>query len=114
MKALGVPTKSGVFGARMAVSLDNNGPVTLILGEANDEMIERIAAITVRYSDAPRDTPVEVECTLRGAAPILAKAIDDGELEGLIRAAVRAKWVGHRINHDDFEQPARSISMIGG
>ena len=32
----------------------------------------------------------------------------------LIRAAVWAKWSGHRINHEDFEQPARSMSMIGG
>jgi D-tyrosyl-tRNA(Tyr) deacylase len=29
---LGVPTQTGVFGARMAVELVNDGPVTLILG----------------------------------------------------------------------------------
>ena len=51
------------------------------------------------------------ETDLRGP---LRDGADDGELEGLIRAAVRAKWAGHRINHDDFEQPARSMSMIGG
>jgi hypothetical protein len=32
----------------------------------------------------------------------------------LIRAAVAAKWSGHRINHPDFVQPARSMSAIGG
>ena len=45
--------------------------------------------------------------------PMRAGASDD-ELAGLIRAAVWAKWSGHRINHEDFEQPARSMSMIGG
>jgi D-tyrosyl-tRNA(Tyr) deacylase len=29
---LGVPTQTGVFGARMAVELVNDGPVTIILG----------------------------------------------------------------------------------
>ncbi len=38
----------------------------------------------------------------------------DDELEGLIRAAVWAKWSGHRVNHPDFVQPARSMSAIGG
>jgi len=31
LRELGIPAKGGVFGARMLVSLDNNGPVTLIL-----------------------------------------------------------------------------------
>jgi cyclic pyranopterin phosphate synthase len=38
----------------------------------------------------------------------------DAELERLIRETVWAKWSGHRINHPDFVQPARSMSMIGG
>jgi cyclic pyranopterin phosphate synthase len=38
----------------------------------------------------------------------------DDELEGLIRAAVWAKWSGHRVNHPDFVQPERSMSAIGG
>ena len=38
----------------------------------------------------------------------------DDELESLIRAAVWGKWSGHRINHADFVQPARSMSAIGG
>ncbi len=29
----GIPTKGGVFGERMLVSLDNNGPVTIIMEE---------------------------------------------------------------------------------
>ena len=39
---------------------------------------------------------------------------DDDELAALIRASVWGKWSGHRVNHPDFVQPARSMSMIGG
>jgi cyclic pyranopterin phosphate synthase len=46
-------------------------------------------------------------------APVRAGATDD-EIEGLIRAAVWAKWEGHKINHPDFQRPDRSMSMIGG
>jgi cyclic pyranopterin phosphate synthase len=38
----------------------------------------------------------------------------DAELASLIRTTVWRKWSGHRINHADFVQPARSMSMIGG
>jgi D-tyrosyl-tRNA(Tyr) deacylase len=31
LRALGVPVQTGVFGARMAVSLVNDGPVTIVL-----------------------------------------------------------------------------------
>ncbi|MEO0184674.1 MAG: D-aminoacyl-tRNA deacylase [candidate division WOR-3 bacterium] len=31
LKELGIPTKSGIFGERMLVSLENSGPVTIIL-----------------------------------------------------------------------------------
>jgi cyclic pyranopterin phosphate synthase len=51
------------------------------------------------------------ETDLRG--PMRDGASDD-ELEALIRGAVWGKWSGHRINHPDFVQPARSMSAIGG
>ena len=51
------------------------------------------------------------ETDLRG--PLRDGASDD-ELERLIRENVWTKWSGHRINHPDFVQPARSMSMIGG
>jgi GTP 3',8-cyclase len=51
------------------------------------------------------------ETDLRG--PLRAGA-SDGELERLIREGLWSKWSGHRINHPDFVQPARSMSMIGG
>jgi cyclic pyranopterin phosphate synthase len=44
----------------------------------------------------------------------LREGASDDELETLIRAAVWGKWSGHRINHPDFVQPARSMSAIGG
>jgi cyclic pyranopterin phosphate synthase len=51
------------------------------------------------------------ETDLRG--PMREGATDD-DLEALIRGAVHEKWSGHRINHPDFVQPARSMSAIGG
>ena len=44
----------------------------------------------------------------------LRAGVSDGELEELVRAAVGAKWAGHRIDHPDFVRPDRSMSMIGG
>jgi cyclic pyranopterin phosphate synthase len=51
------------------------------------------------------------EADLRG--PLRAGASDE-ELAVLIREGVWRKWPGHRINHPDFVQPERSMSMIGG
>ncbi|MEX2420317.1 MAG: GTP 3',8-cyclase MoaA, partial [Actinomycetota bacterium] len=51
------------------------------------------------------------ETDLRG--PMRSGASDD-ELEGLLREAMWNKWSGHRIDHADFVQPVRSMSMIGG
>jgi cyclic pyranopterin phosphate synthase len=51
------------------------------------------------------------ETDLRG--PMRDGASDD-ELEQMIRDAVWRKWSGHRVNHPDFVQPARSMSAIGG
>ncbi len=49
----------------------------------------------------------DLRTPLRGGAT-------DAELERLIRDSVWTKWAGHKINHPDFERPARSMSMIGG
>ena len=51
------------------------------------------------------------ETDLRGP---MRDGASDEELAGLIRTTVWRKWSGHRINHADFVQPARSMSMIGG
>lgn len=45
--------------------------------------------------------------------PMRAGASDE-ELSRLVRANVWVKWEGHKINHPDFQRPARSMSMIGG
>jgi GTP 3',8-cyclase len=51
------------------------------------------------------------ETDLRGP---MRDGASNEELAGLIRTTVWRKWSGHRINHADFVQPARSMSMIGG
>ncbi len=51
------------------------------------------------------------ETDLRGP---MREGASDEDLAGLIRTTVWRKWSGHRINHADFVQPARSMSMIGG
>ena len=51
------------------------------------------------------------ETDLRGP---MRDGATDAELASLIRTTVWRKWSGHRINHADFVQPARSMSMIGG
>lgn len=38
----------------------------------------------------------------------------DAELEQLVRGCVVRKGAGHRIGHDDFVRPERSMSQIGG
>jgi tRNA U34 2-thiouridine synthase MnmA/TrmU len=59
------------------------GPVTVLLGGLDDEVIGRSAAITARYSDAPRDVQVDVEYH-DGAIRILkAVAVSDDELEDM-------------------------------
>ena len=45
---------------------------------------------------------------------LLRAGATDDELDGAIRRTVWSKWAGHRINHPDFTQPERSMSMIGG
>ncbi len=59
------------------------GPVTILLGGLDDEVIGRSAAITARYSDAPRDVQVDVEYH-DGAINILkAVAVSEDELENM-------------------------------
>jgi cyclic pyranopterin phosphate synthase len=51
------------------------------------------------------------ETDLRGP---MRDGASDEELVALIRTGVWSKWSGHRVNHADFVQPARSMSAIGG
>ena len=59
------------------------GPVTVLLGGLNDEIVSRSAAITVRYSDAPRDVPVDVEYFNGSVTVLRALAVSNEELEEL-------------------------------
>jgi GTP 3',8-cyclase len=51
------------------------------------------------------------ETDLRSA---LRSGADDAELEALVRDTIARKWAGHRIGHEDFVRPERSMSQIGG
>jgi len=63
---------------------DYKGPITLYLGEKDPKVFEKAAAITVRYSDAPKDVSIKVMCKNGEREEIImVKAIRDGELERL-------------------------------
>ena len=82
-----------------------------------------IASVTEPFCDTCNRLRLTAEGMLRSClfaleetdlrTPLRAGA-DDAELERLIRETIWAKWSGHRINHPDFVQPERSMSMIGG
>ena len=82
-----------------------------------------IASVTEPFCDTCNRLRITAEGMVRSClfaleetdlrAPMREGASDD-ELAALIRGAVWAKWSGHRVNHPDFVQPARSMSMIGG
>ena len=82
-----------------------------------------IASVTEPFCDTCNRLRVTAEGVFRNCLfaldeidlrePMRAGA-DDAELERLIRKNVAGKWSGHRINHPDFVQPERSMSMIGG
>jgi cyclic pyranopterin phosphate synthase len=45
---------------------------------------------------------------------VLRSGGDDDALADAIRAEVGTKWAGHAIGNVSFQQPARSMSQIGG
>ena len=82
-----------------------------------------IASVTEPFCDTCNRLRITAEGQVRACLfaleetdlrePMRAGATDE-ELAALIRGDVWRKWSGHRINHPDFVQPARSMSMIGG
>ena len=63
---------------------DYKGPITLCIGDKDRRLLEKAAEITARYSDAPKDVPVEVTCVDGDRKEaIVVKAIRDDELENL-------------------------------
>jgi hypothetical protein len=59
------------------------GPITLLIGEAGEDVLYRAAAITARYSDAPRDAQVEVQILDGSERRITVRAMGDEELARL-------------------------------
>jgi predicted ribosome quality control (RQC) complex YloA/Tae2 family protein len=63
---------------------DYKGPVTLIMGKEDPVLIEKSAAITVRYSDAPKNTPINVICKFTDKeSEITVTAMSDEQIERL-------------------------------
>jgi len=63
---------------------DYKGPITLCIGAADRSVLEKAAELTARYSDAPMDAEVNVECRVGGKVDIFTvRAISDEELRGL-------------------------------
>jgi predicted ribosome quality control (RQC) complex YloA/Tae2 family protein len=59
------------------------GPITIIMGDVDEETIQKSAEITVRYSDAPTNLSVDVIYSSSSEAPLSVAAIDVGELDSL-------------------------------
>ncbi|MEM2875437.1 MAG: hypothetical protein QXL67_00570 [Candidatus Bathyarchaeia archaeon] len=63
--------------------INYKGPVTLYIGGEEPGLIDKAAAITVRYSDAPRGHQVKVVIRNSKERALEVKAMEDEELEGL-------------------------------
>jgi tRNA U34 2-thiouridine synthase MnmA/TrmU len=59
------------------------GPVSILVGDAESETVETMAAITARYSDAPRDEVVDVEVVDGGIRVLRVSSMGDEEIESL-------------------------------
>jgi tRNA U34 2-thiouridine synthase MnmA/TrmU len=59
------------------------GPTTLIQGKINETVLDQCATLTIRYSDAPRNSPIRVSYLDGNSKYSLLKAITDEELEAI-------------------------------
>ena len=59
------------------------GPVSILIGDAEAETVEMMASITARYSDAPRDEAVDVECVDGDVSVLNVSSMGDEEIESL-------------------------------
>ncbi len=106
-----------------ADSPDAEPAVTYRFADGAPGKVGVIASVTEPFCDTCNRLRVTAEGQFRNCLfaleetdlrePLRAGATD-AELEQLIRHGVWAKWSGHRVNHADFVQPARSMSAIGG
>lgn len=59
------------------------GPLTLLLGKEDPDVLKKAAAITIRYSDAPKNASVKVKYRGRKEEVMEIEAMKDEELEAL-------------------------------
>lgn len=64
-------------------AVDYMGPLVLLIGKGEPDVLEKAAAITVRYSDAPRNTPIRVRYKGREERILETEAVKDEELHTL-------------------------------
>lgn len=64
-------------------TVNYEGPLTLLVGKEELSILKKAAAITVRYSDAPKTAPVKVEYKGKEEQMLETEAIKDEELETL-------------------------------
>jgi cyclic pyranopterin phosphate synthase len=107
----------------IAESADAEPATTYRFADGAPGRVGVIASVTEPFCDTCNRLRLTAEGMMRNCLfaldetdlrqPLRDGASDD-ELASTIRANVWSKWSGHRINHPDFVQPARSMSMIGG
>lgn len=59
------------------------GPISILVGDAEAETFEKVAALTARYSDAPRDEAVDVEIVDGDPSVLRVSSMSDEEIESL-------------------------------
>ncbi|MEE8355359.1 MAG: hypothetical protein V3S09_05985 [Candidatus Bathyarchaeia archaeon] len=59
------------------------GPISILVGDAEAETVEKVAALTARYSDAPRDEAVDVEIVDGDPSVLRVSSMGDEEIESL-------------------------------
>lgn len=63
--------------------VDYEGPLTLLAEKEGSDLSKKAAAITVRYSDAPKNTPIKVRCKSKEEQIMETEAVKDEEIEML-------------------------------
>ena len=64
-------------------AIDYKGPITLIIGGDSPLLLEKAAALTARYSDAPKEKPVRVACRGEKEQIVESYAINYETLENI-------------------------------
>jgi len=59
------------------------GPISILVGDAEAETVEKVAALTARYSDAPRGEAVDVEIVDGELSVLRISSMGDEEIESL-------------------------------